>query len=494
MNYEAVIGLEVHIHLKTKTKAFCGCSTEFGHEPNSQVCPVCLGFPGSLPVLNKIALEYAIKVGLALNCQVQEYTKFDRKNYFYPDLPKNYQISQYDLPISKDGFLDIDLPRPSLEDNGALKEGRGLEGKTKRIKIRRVHLEEDAGKLIHKEDTSLVDFNRAGIPLLEIVSEPDINSPQEAYEYLTFLKSIIEYLGVSDCDMEKGSLRCDANISLKKKGARKLGTKTELKNMNSFKAVKEALAFEIERQRELLSQAKAIAQETRLWDEKNSQTLSMRSKEEAQDYRYFPEPDLPPFIITQDKIEGIKRTIPELPKEKMLRFIKDYGVSEYDAKILVFSKKDADYAQNCLEVFPEKNKKPMVNWLIGPLLSEANPRNCNISDLKVSAQELAGLVNLVQRNEISNLNAKVVLTEMINTGKSAVAIVKEKDLIQISDSQELEKIVEQVLIDNPKSVDDYKQGNANALMFLVGQTMKKSEGKANPKVIQDILRRRLSDA
>ncbi len=477
MNYEAVIGLEVHIHLKTKTKAFCGCSTEFGHEPNSQVCPVCLGFPGSLPVLNKTALEYAIKVGLALSCQVQEYTKFDRKNYFYPDLPKNYQISQYDLPISKDGFLDIDL-----------------EGKTKRIKIRRVHLEEDAGKLIHKDEVSLVDFNRTGIPLLEIVSEPDINSPQEAYEYLTFLKSIIEYLGVSDCDMEKGSLRCDANISLKKKGARKLGTKTELKNMNSFKAVREALAFEIERQTELLSQAKAITQETLLWDEKNSQTLSMRSKEEAQDYRYFPEPDLPPFIITQDKIEGIKRTIPELPKEKMLRFIKDYGLSEYDAKILVFSKKDADYAQNCLEVFPDKNKKPMVNWLIGPLLSEANLRNCNISDLKVSAQELAGLVNLVQRNEISNLNAKVVLTEMINIGKSAVAIVKEKDLIQISDSKELEKIVEQVLKDNPKSVDDYKQGNANALMFLVGQTMKKSEGKANPKVIQDILRRRLSDA
>ncbi|MBM3245897.1 MAG: Asp-tRNA(Asn)/Glu-tRNA(Gln) amidotransferase subunit GatB [Candidatus Omnitrophica bacterium] len=477
MEYEPIIGLEVHVHLKTKTKAFCGCSTEFGKEPNSQTCPVCLGFPGSLPVLNQVALGYAIKVGLALNCRVQEYTKFDRKNYFYPDLPKNYQISQYDLPVAKDGFLDIDA-----------------QDKARRINIRRVHLEEDAGKLIHKQDCSLVDFNRTGIPLLEIVSEPEISSPQEAYEYLVFLKSVVEYLGVSDCDMEKGSLRCDANISLREEGACGLGVKTELKNMNSFRAVREALAFEITRQTELLIQGKTIAQETRLWDEKSGATSSMRSKEEAQDYRYFPEPDLPPFIITQGQIDGIKKSIPELPREKLRRFIRDYGLSEYDARIIVFSKKDADYAENCLEIFPEKNKKPIANWLIGPLVSEANTRHCGIADLNVPAGELVELVKFVQRDEISNLSAKLVLAEMIDTGKKAADIIKAKNLIQISDTASLEKILDEVVRENSKSALDYKQGKTGALMFLVGQVMKKSQGKANPKIIQELLKRRLADA
>ena len=478
MDYEAVIGLEVHLHLNTKTKAFCGCSTEFGREPNSCVCPVCLGFPGSLPVLNKLALDYAIKVALALNCRVQEYTKFDRKNYFYPDLPKNYQISQYDLPLSRDGFLDI-----------------YLEGRNKRIGIRRVHMEEDAGKLIHKEEVSLVDFNRSGIPLLEIVSEPHINSAEEAYEYLTALKSIIEYLDVSDCDMEKGSLRCDANISVRKKGAAELGIKTELKNMNSFKAVKEALAFEIERQSELLDAGEDVVQETRLWDAKELKTLPMRTKEEAKDYRYFPEPDLAPFIIKPEKIEEIRKAIPELPRQKMQRFIKDYGLSEYDARILVSSRKDADWAEDVIRTYPDKNKKPIVNWIIGPLASLTGP-NTTFSELKLPGgkEEFIKLVKATEEGKISHLMAKNVLSESINSGIPSLEIIQNRNLFQVSDLESLKGVVEDVLKENPESVNDYKSGKANALMFLVGQAMKKSKGKANPKTLQEILKRRLTDA
>jgi aspartyl-tRNA(Asn)/glutamyl-tRNA(Gln) amidotransferase subunit B len=479
MSYEAVIGLEVHLHLKTKSKAFCACSTEFGQEPNSQACPVCLGFPGSLPVLNKVAFDYAIKVALALNCKVQEYTKFDRKNYFYPDLPKNYQISQYDLPLSKEGFLDIDV-----------------DGKPKRILIRRVHLEEDAGKLIHKQETSLVDFNRAGMPLLEIVSEPDMNSPEEAYEYLTALKSIIEYLDVSDCDMEKGSLRCDANVSIRKAGALELGTKTELKNMNSFKAVKEGLGYEIVRQTGLLSKGNPIAQETRLWDDKESKTVSMRTKEEAQDYRYFPEPDLPPFFISDKKIKDIKESIPELPKGKKLRFMKEYALSEYDSKILVASKKDADYAEECFKAYADTNKKPVANWLIGPLASLAGGSNLRISEVKIpgGTSEFIKLINLEKEGNISNLVAKSVLNESVSSGILCSEIIKNKNLFQISDSKDLDNLVEEVIKENLKSVEDYKKGKGNALMFLVGQVMRKSNGRANPKVVQEILRRRLPDA
>lgn len=474
MKYESVIGLEVHLHLKTKTKAFCGCSTEFGKEPNTQVCPVCLGFPGSLPVLNKVVLDYGIKVALALNCQVQEYTKFDRKNYYYPDLPKNYQISQYDLPLSLNGFLDIKA-----------------ETQTKRIRIKRVHMEEDAGKLIHEEKISLVDFNRAGIPLLEIVTEPDINSPQEAYEYLTSLKIILEYLDVSDCDMEKGSLRCDANVSIREKGEIKLGTKTELKNMNSFKAVKDALNYEIERQTGLLEDGKAIIQETRLWDEQALKTLPMRTKEEAMDYRYFPEPDLPPFIISKPKIEDINRGIPELPEKKALRFIQDYGLSEYDTKILIASRKGADYAENCFRIFPDANKKPVANWLIGALLSEANLRNCGLSEVKVTEQELINLIDMVLTQKISNLTAKTVLSEMINTRKGAKEIVAEKNLIQISDTDSLTALIDETIKENAKTAQDYQSGKETAIMFLVGQVMKKSKGKANPKVVQEMLKGRL---
>ena len=473
--YEAVIGLEVHLHLNTRTKAFCGCSTEFGREPNSQTCPVCLGLPGALPVFNRVALDYAIKVALALNCKVQEYTKFDRKNYFYPDLPKNYQISQYDLPLSRDGFLNI-----------------GTERGLKRVGITRVHMEEDAGKLIHENDATLVDFNRSGIPLLEIVTEPDISSPEEAYQYLSSLKSIIEYLDVSDCDMEKGSLRCDANISLRPRGDKKLGVKTELKNMNSFKGVRDALSYEIERQSGLLGSGGEVTQETLLWDAKESKTFPMRTKEGAKDYRYFPEPDLPPFIINEEKIKEARESIPELPYEKCRRFIKEYGLSEYDARLMVARKKDAAFAEECFNAYSGKEKKLVVNWFIGPLLAEANSRNLSVSELGISPAGLLELLGFVERNELSHLSAKAVLSEMLDSKKSASGIIREKNLLQISDSGSLKEIVEQVINENPKSVADYKSGKENALMFLVGQLMRRSKGKANPKIARELLREKIN--
>ena len=477
MKYQTVIGLEVHLQLNTKTKAFCGCSTDFGKAPNSNVCPVCLGFPGTLPVYNRQALNSAIKLALAFDCQIQEHTKFDRKNYFYPDLPKNYQISQFDLPLSRNGYLDIytqDIPTP------------------KRIGITRVHLEEDAGKLIHETEISLVDFNRTGIPLLEIVSEPDLNSPQEAFDYLTSLKSIIEYLDVSDCDMEKGSLRCDANISLRQQGAKELGVKTELKNMNSFKGVKDALTFEVERQTQLLERNQEMIQETRLWDDQKGVTVTMRTKEGAKDYRYFPDPDLTVFVIEQSMIAQIKAQLPELPQQKMRRFIKEYGLAEYDAKILVSSKSDADFAESCIQDFPGKDKKEMVNWLIGPLLSEANSRKVKLHELNLKKNELINLIGFVQKQEISYLCAKNVLSQLIETGKSAQDLIQEGNLQQISNADALTQVIETVIEENAKSVSDFKAGKTNALMYLVGQVMKKSSGKANPKVVGELIKRRLN--
>ena len=474
MKYQTVIGLEVHLQLKTKTKAFCNCATDFGKAPNSNVCPVCLGFPGTLPVYNKEALNSALKVALALGCQIQEHTKFDRKNYFYPDLPKNYQISQFDLPLSKNGFLNI-----------------LVQEKSKRIGITRVHLEEDAGKLIHEADASLIDFNRTGIPLLEIVSEPDLFSPQEAFDYLTSLKSIIEYLDVSDCDMEKGSLRCDANISLRGHGTKELGVKTELKNMNSFKGVKDALNFEVERQAELLDAGQIINQETRLWDADKGVTVTMRSKEGAKDYRYFPDPDLAVFIIDQQKVSVIKSSLPELPAEKLRRFMLDYSLSDYDASILVSSRKDAAFAEECLQRYPEKDKKNMVNWLIGPLLSEANLRKINLHELKVEIGALISLIGFVKREEVSYLSAKSILTQMLDSQESPETIIKEKNLLQISNTTQLDEIITVVIEENEKSVTDFKAGKTNALMFLVGQVMKKSSGKANPKAVGELIKRRL---
>jgi len=476
MKYQTVIGLEVHLQLNTKTKAFCGCSTDFGKAPNSNVCPVCLGLPGSLPVYNREALNSAIKLALAFDCQIQEHTKFDRKNYFYPDLPKNYQISQFDLPLSKNGYLDL------YSQDGI-----------KRIGITRIHLEEDAGKLIHEPGASLVDFNRTGIPLLEIVSEPDLNSPQEAFDYLTSLKNIIEYLDVSDCDMEKGSLRCDANISLRLAGAKELGVKTELKNMNSFKGVKDALTFEVARQTQLLETDEKMIQETRLWDAENGQTVSMRTKEGAKDYRYFPDPDLTVFVIDPATVAEIKARLPELPQEKMDRLIKEYGLTEYDAKILVSSKKDAKFAEDCIRDYPGKDKKEIVNWLIGPLLSEANMRNMQLHELKLERKELINLVGFVQKQEISHLSAKNVLNQLIGSSRSAGDLIREGNFAQISDTQALNGIIETVIQENEKSVNDFKSGKTNALMYLVGQVMKKSSGKANPKVVGQLISRRLTD-
>jgi aspartyl-tRNA(Asn)/glutamyl-tRNA(Gln) amidotransferase subunit B len=474
MKYQTVIGLEVHLQLNTKTKAFCGCSTDFGKAPNSNVCPVCLGFPGALPVYNRQALNSAIKLALAFDCQIQEHTKFDRKNYFYPDLPKNYQISQFDLPLSRNGYLDI-----------------YTQGLPKRIGITRVHLEEDAGKLIHETGASLVDFNRTGIPLLEIVSEPDLNSPQEAFDYLSSLKSIIGYLDVSDCDMEKGSLRCDANISLRLEGVKELGVKTELKNMNSFKGVKDALTFEVERQTRLLEANQEMVQETRLWDAQKAVTVVMRTKEGAKDYRYFPDPDLAVFIIEQSMIAQIKAQLPELPQLKMCRFIKEYGLTQYDAKILVSSKNDAEFAESCIQDYPGKDKKEMVNWLIGPLLSEANERKVKLHELNLNKNELISLIGFLQRQEISYLSAKSVLSQLIDTQKSARDLIESGNLGQISNTDALKQVIETVIRENAKSVSDFKAGKTNALMYLVGQVMKKSSGKANPKVVGELIRGRL---
>ncbi|MDO8749018.1 MAG: Asp-tRNA(Asn)/Glu-tRNA(Gln) amidotransferase subunit GatB [Candidatus Omnitrophota bacterium] len=472
--YETVIGLEVHAQLKTRTKAFCGCLNEFGAPANTRTCPVCLGFPGSLPVLNEMAFEHGMKAALALNCQIQNFTKFDRKHYFYPDLPKNYQISQYDLPLALDGGLKIKI-----------------KDREKTIPVKRVHLEEDAGKLIHEGEGSLVDYNRAGVPLLEIVTEPEIHSPDEAYEYLSELKAILKYLEVSDCDMEKGSLRCDANISLRLIGAEKLGTKTELKNMNSFKAVREALNYEIKRQTGILESGQRIIQETLLWDEVSAKTVAMRSKEEAMDYRYFTEPDLPGFVLTEEKIKAVKDNLPELPQALKQRFIRDYGLSDYDVEILAQEKRVADYFEACFKIYPQA--KSISNWLIGPLSYELNSRNLDIQSLGLKPPELTTLISFVDQDKISNLSAKEVLTARLNSKKTVEEIIQEKDLLQICDSGELSAIIDAVISANQKSVQDYSSGKANALMFLVGQVMRQSKGKANPKVAQEMLKEKLTN-
>jgi len=474
--YETVIGLEVHVQLNTKTKIFCGCKNEFGGEPNNHTCPVCLGLPGSLPVFNKKVLEHAIKVGLAVNCEINSFIKFDRKNYYYPDLPKAYQISQYDFPVAKNGFLMIPI-----------------ENENKKIRILRAHLEEDAGKLIHDDELncSLADYNRTGTPLLEIVTEPDIRSPQEAYDYLQALKLTIQYLDVSDCDMEKGSLRCDANISIREKGETKLGTKTELKNLNSFKAVKAGLEFEVNRHETVIAAGDKIVQETRLWDENKQMTFSMRSKEDAHDYRYFPEPDLVPFTVEEKEINVIKDSLPELPEQKLERFVNALSLSEYDAKILVSDKELANFFEECTKTY--KNTKNICNWINVSLLQEMNSRKENISQLKISAKDFGDLLDKVDKDIVSNLTGKDVLRFMLDTGKSSDEIIEEKGLAQVSDENALDKITKDIIKENPDVVKQIKEGKDSAIGFLVGQAMKKSKGKANPKIIGDIIKRRILD-
>lgn len=474
--YESVIGLEVHVQLQTESKLFCACPTGFGAEANSHTCPVCLGLPGSLPVLNEKALEYAIKVGLALNCHVAERLKFDRKNYFYPDLPKAYQISQYDMPVSYKGSLPIET-----------KQG------TKNVGITRAHLEEDAGKLLHEGivEGSLVDYNRCGIPLIEIVSEPDLRSPEEAYEYLTTIKALLEYLEVSDCSMEKGSLRCDANVSVRLKGMEKMGTKAEIKNLNSFKAVAKALQYEIERQVEVLEGGGRVVQETRLWNDQKGLTSSMRSKEEAHDYRYFPEPDLVPFTISREKVERARKTLPELPQARQSRFVIDYKLSPYDAHVLVSDKKLAHYFEDCVRAGADPKKAS--NWLTSELLGLLNARKETIETCKVTAKHLAGLIQLIESSTISGKIAKEVLPLMVESGKTAEEIVKEKGMVQVTDTKFLEEVAQKILQENPKSVSDYKAGKMQALGFLVGQLMRETKGKANPVLANQILEKKLKE-
>ncbi len=471
---ESVIGLEVHVQLKTRSKLFCGCANEFGAEPNKHTCPVCLGLPGSLPVLNREAVRLGVRVGLGLSCQVSERIKFDRKNYFYPDLPKAYQISQFDMPVNGKGFLEIEM----------------AEGPRK-IGITRAHLEEDAGKLLHEgiKEGSLVDYNRCGVPLMEIVSEPDLRSPEESHEYLTTLKAILQYLDVSDCDMEKGSLRCDANISVRPRGENRLGTKVEIKNMNSFRAVQKALEFEIRRQIGVLEEGGKLIQETRLWNESRGETISMRSKEYAHDYRYFPEPDLVPFTLTRSEVEAVRKTLPELPTERSKRLIQEYGIPEKHAFRLVQDKKLVEYYEACVK---EKVSPQLAsNWILSELLGHLNEKGLPIEQSPVSARELAGLVHLIENSTISGKIAKDVLPEMLTSGKSAEAIVKEKGLVQVTDTKVIEEAVTKVIQAHQKSVQDYRSGKKEALGFLVGQVMKETKGKANPKIVNEILEKKL---
>ncbi|NLP41212.1 MAG: Asp-tRNA(Asn)/Glu-tRNA(Gln) amidotransferase subunit GatB [Veillonellaceae bacterium] len=477
MDYEIVIGLEVHSELKTKSKIFCGCSTAFGAEQNTNVCPICLGMPGVLPVINEKVVEFAIKAGLALNCEILPFSKFDRKNYYYPDLPKNFQTSQFDLPIAINGYLDIEV-----------------NGEQKRIGINRIHMEEDAGKLVHAgsittSDYSLVDYNRGGVPLIEIVSEPDMRSPEEAKAYLEKLKAILQYIDVSDCKMEEGSLRCDANISLRPQGAEKLGTKTEIKNLNSFKSVQKGLEYEAVRHEEVLDDGGKIIQETRSWDEAKGITVSLRNKEQAHDYRYFPEPDLVPIIVDPAMVEEIRNNLPELPDARKSRLINDYGLSSYDAGVITASRAMADYFDETVKL--NVDAKTAANWLMGELLKHLNNANMEIEDCPVTPQKLAGLIALIDKGTISNKIAKTVFEEIWSTGKDAEVIVKEKGMVQISDAGEIAGIVDKVIADNPQSVADFKAGKEKAIGFLVGQIMKQTKGRANPEMVNKLLRERL---
>ncbi|GGA50677.1 Asp-tRNA(Asn)/Glu-tRNA(Gln) amidotransferase subunit GatB [Paenibacillus physcomitrellae] len=475
--YETVIGLEVHVELHTKSKIFCGCSTEFGAPPNSHTCPVCLGHPGVLPVLNRQAVDYAMKAAMALNCEIGDVSKFDRKNYFYPDSPKAYQISQFDQPIGLNGYIDIEV-----------------DGKTKRIGITRLHLEEDAGKLTHVDGgyASLVDFNRVGTPLVEIVSEPDISSPEEARAYLEKLRAIMQYCDVSDVKMEEGSLRCDANISLRPHGQKELGTKAELKNMNSFRGVQRGLEYEQLRQAEILDEGGQVVQETRRWDEAQGKTLTMRSKEEAHDYRYFPDPDLVTLHIDAEWKERIRASIPELPDARKTRYTSELGLPDYDAGVITSSKPLADLFESSLQ--STSDAKAVSNWIMGDLLGYLNSNNLELADVKLTGQGLGEMIGLIEKGTISSKIAKTVFKEMLQSGKLPQQIVEEQGLVQISDEGAILAIVQEVIAANPASVADYKAGKEKAIGFLVGQVMKQSKGKANPALANKLLVEALKEA
>ena len=471
MEYETVIGLEVHVQLLTKSKMFCGCSADYANAPpNTHVCPICLGMPGVLPVINEKAVEYTVMTALALNCTIPEYTKFDRKNYSYPDLMKGYQISQYDAPIGKAGWLAI--------------ESNGIE---KKIHITRVHLEEDVAKLWHRGSYSLIDVNRSGVPLMEIVSEPEISSPEEAREYLIKLRSILRYLGVSTGNMEEGSFRCDANISVRPKDSKKLLPKVEVKNMNSFKAVYQALEYESRRQIKMLEEGKDLVQETRGWVEEKGITVPQRAKEYADDYRYFPEPDLPPLVLDRAWIEEIRAKLPELPDARRNRFMTQYGLPRYDASLLTNSKAMADYFEACVQVMGLGKAKMVSNWLLGDFSRMLNATNTEVENVKVSPSQLAELLMLLDNGTISGPVAKAVFEEMFLSGKEASKIIEEKGLVQISDPNQLRETVKHVLASNPAAVSDYLSGKQQTLTFIIGQVMKATKGRANPNIVRQII-------
>jgi aspartyl-tRNA(Asn)/glutamyl-tRNA(Gln) amidotransferase subunit B len=471
MTYEIVIGLEVHTQLLTKSKMFCSCSTDYASAPpNTHVCPICLGMPGVLPVINEKAIEYTVMTALALNCTIPEYTKFDRKNYFYPDLMKGYQISQYDAPIGKGGWLTIDS-----------------NGTRKRINITRVHLEEDVAKLWHRGDYSLIDVNRSGVPLMEVVSEPEISSPEEARDYLIKLHNILRYLGVSTGNMEEGSFRCDANISIRPSNSKKLLPKVEVKNMNSFKAVYQALEYESRRQGKVLEEGGELVQETRGWIEEAGITVTQRTKEYADDYRYFPEPDLPPLASARAWIEEIRARLPELPEARRDRFMTQYGLSLYDANVLTSSKAMADYFENCVKLLDSSKAKVVSNWLSGDFSRLLNATNTGIENVKISPKHLAEMLDLVDNGTISGPAAKAVLEEMFRTGKGASEIITEKKLSQISDVGEIREVVKQVIANNTGAVVDYASGKQQALTFIIGQVMKATRGRANPGMVREVI-------
>ncbi len=477
MKYETVIGLEVHVQIKTKTKIFCSCSTQFGKPPNENTCPICLGMPGVLPVLNKRFLESSMRACLATHCTIEPMNRFARKNYFYPDLPKGYQISQFELPLGTNGYININV-----------------DGVRKKIRLTRIHMEEDAGKLVHGENMgspgkSYVDFNRTGVPLCEVVSEPDMRSAEEARAYLNELKTILEYTEVSDCNMEEGSLRCDANVSIRPVGQKEFGTRAELKNLNSFKFIQKAIEYEVGRQTRLLDQGESVKQETRLYDADRNETFPMRSKEEACDYRYFPDPDLVPIVIDEAWVEGLRKTIPELPEQKRERFVSSYKIPEYDAGVLTVSKPLADYFEQCTALFPQP--KTISNWMMGDLLRELKKDNKDINDCPVSPSALVGLLELIESATISGNIAKGVFEEMYRTQKSANSIVEEKGLKQISDSSAIDKFVDDVIGANPDQVEEFKGGKEKVLGFLVGQVMKASKGKANPGMVNKLLKEKM---
>ena len=471
MTYEIVIGLEVHTQLLTKSKMFCSCSADYASAPpNTHVCPICLGMPGVLPVINEKALEYTVVTALALNCTIPEYTKFDRKNYFYPDLMKGYQISQYDAPIGRGGWLTIDS-----------------NGSRKRVNITRVHLEEDVSKLWHRGDYSLVDVNRSGVPLMEVVSEPEISSPEEARDYLIKLHNILRYLGVSTGNMEEGSFRCDANISIRPSNNKNLLPKVEVKNMNSFKAVYQALEYESRRQENVLEEGGELVQETRGWIDETGITVTQRTKEYADDYRYFPEPDLPPLVWDRAWIEEIRARLPELPEVRRDRFMTQYGLSLYDANVLTSSKAMADYFENCVKLMDSSKAKAVSNWLLGDFSRLLNATNTEIENVKISPKHLAEMLDLVDNGTISGPAAKIVLEEMFRTGQRASEIIAEKKLSQISDVGEIREVVKQVIANNSGAVADYASGKQQALTFIIGQVMKATRGRANPGVVREII-------